>query len=57
MRRHEPGPFRAAVSSYPNHGLCAEEVLSQGWTALERARTRAEDGMRFGPIELPTSDQ
>jgi diguanylate cyclase (GGDEF)-like protein len=52
-----PGPFRAAVSSYPNHGLCAEEVLGQGWTALERARSRAADGMRFGPIELPAPDQ
>lgn len=52
-----PGPFRAAVSSYPNHGLCAEDVLGQGWSALERARDRTEEGVRFGPIELPLPEQ
>jgi len=51
------GPVRAAVATYPNHGLRADEVLGRAWSALERARTPASDGQeRFAPVELPTPD-
>jgi len=51
------GPVRAAVATYPNHGLRADEVLGRAWSALERARTPSVDGTeRFAPVELPTPD-
>jgi diguanylate cyclase (GGDEF)-like protein len=51
------GPVRAAVATYPNHGLRADEVLGRAWAALERARTPDMDGSeRFAPVELPHPD-
>jgi GGDEF domain-containing protein len=53
------GPIRAAVATYPNHGLLADEVLEQGWAALRRAQSRpvsTADGERFGPVELPSPE-
>ena len=52
------GPVRAAVATYPNHGLRADEVLGRAWSALERARTPGDDGVeRFAPVELPAPEQ
>ncbi len=51
------GPVRAAVATYPNHGLRADEVLGRAWAALERARTPGIDGSeRFAPVELPNPE-
>jgi diguanylate cyclase (GGDEF)-like protein len=51
------GPVRAAVATYPNHGLRADEVLGRAWSALERARTPVGDGSeRFAPVELPNPE-
>ena len=51
------GPVRAAVATYPNHGLRADEVLGRAWAALERARTPGQDGgERFAHVELPNPE-
>jgi GGDEF domain-containing protein len=51
------GPMRAAVATYPNHGLKAEEVLSNASAALARAVSQpAVDGDRFAPVEVPAQE-
>jgi diguanylate cyclase (GGDEF)-like protein len=51
------GPVRAAVATYPNHGLRADEVLGRAWSALDKARTPVSDGSeRFAPVELPSPE-
>ena len=51
------GPMRAAVATYPNHGLRAEEVLKNATAALTRAVSQpAVDGDRFAPVEVPSPE-
>jgi len=50
-------PFRAAVATYPNHGLISDDLLRRGWEALERARRVGFDPRdRLGRVELPSVD-
>ena len=47
----------AGISSYPNHGLTAQDVLSQAWIALGRACAR-DDGDGSSTVEVAkTTDQ
>ena len=51
------GPLRAAVATYPNHGLGADEILAKGWEALSRAQQSGADaGDRFGQVQLPSPE-
>jgi diguanylate cyclase (GGDEF)-like protein len=51
------GPLRAAVATYPNHGLKAEEVLRNATAALARAASRPmSDGDRFATVEVPAPE-
>jgi GGDEF domain-containing protein len=49
-----PNRVVAAVATYPNHGLAAQEVLQRAQEALARARASTEEGI--GPVEVATAD-
>ena len=51
------GPMRAAVATYPNHGLKADEVLRNATWALARASSHPDtEGDRFAPVEVPSPE-
>jgi GGDEF domain-containing protein len=49
------GPIRAAVATYPTHGLTSEELVGRARIALDRAQPGGAGlDSRFGQVELPS---